>query len=298
MKQRLYLINNKVGDASFRDAVRLVAREHGTSVSFLFANRFAFHCPRGRRDVSLYHDGKRVPFRREDRVFVRAWGAHPTATALLSIVLRSLGIRFVDERVHVSHGIRSSKLAHAFILKEAGIASPNTWVATPRSFPTVRARIEKDLRFPLVVKTKGSKGKCVWKCDTRAALDARVAKLRKSELILFQEYVPNESDIRAIVFDGALIGGIERSSKDGFYNNIAKGASARLVPLSREETRIAKKAAHVVGLDLAGVDIVRSAHGPLVFEVNKAPDISGFNDAAGFNIAEAIFRRYLSRARS
>ena len=251
----------------------------------------AFACFRDQSESHLYIDGQR--FRPEDGDYFYISRSEPNGSgvAVLSMLLKGIQTRFSDARMNVSHSVRSSKTSQSFVLKPEGIRFPDTWVMTPSSYEKHRSLVIDTLNFPLVMKIKGSQGKNVWKCDNEAALDERVTSVRlhqKPKLILFQELVENDFDIRVIVFQGEVLAAIKRSSHDGFHNNVSQGGSAKSIDISNEESDISVRAAQTLGLDLAGVDIVRTEHGPLLFEVNKSPDLSIFNDAAGFNIPAKI----------
>lgn len=106
--------------------------------------------------------------------------------------------------------------------------------------------------------------------------------------MILQEMIENQGDIRIVVFRDKTLAGILRQSSDGFLNNVSQGGTATRVAITAEEKRVARRAAKTLGLELAGVDVVRSTSGPLIFEVNKAPDITSFHAAAGTNIAQQI----------
>jgi ribosomal protein S6--L-glutamate ligase len=154
----------------------------------------------------------------------------------------------------------------------------------------------EELSFPIVIKARGGLGKRVWKCNDKSELLERfeiLKKENKDDLIILQEYTPNEGDIRVVVWRGKVIASILRKNIDGFLNNISQGGSASQISISKEEERLAIKAAKVIGLDLAGVDLVRSGKETLVFEVNKAPDITSFHKAAKLDIAKVIIDDFL-----
>jgi len=114
---------------------------------------------------------------------------------------------------------------------------------------------------------------------------------------LVQEFIKDAggSDIRCFVIGGKVIAAMQRTAKEGeFRSNLHMGGSAKLIKLKPEERALAVKAAKVMGLDVAGVDIVRSAHGPLVLEVNSSPGLEGIEKATGKDVAGAIIE-YIER---
>jgi len=79
-----------------------------------------------------------------------------------------------------------------------------------------------------------------------------------------------------------------KAAKGEYRSNLHRGGSAEVVKLNPDERRLAVNAARVMGLDLAGVDILRSAHGPLVIEVNSSPGLEGIENATGIDVAGKI----------
>ena len=79
-----------------------------------------------------------------------------------------------------------------------------------------------------------------------------------------------------------------KAGKGEYRSNLHRGGTAEVIKLTPEERRLAVKAAQVMGLDLAGVDILRSAHGPLVIEVNSSPGLEGIETATKKNVASSI----------
>ena len=106
-----------------------------------------------------------------------------------------------------------------------------------------------------------------------------------------QEFIKDAggADIRCFVIGGKVIAAMQRTAKEGeFRSNLHMGGTAKVIKLKPEERALAVKAAKVMGLDLAGVDIVRSGHGPLVLEVNSSPGLEGIEAATGKDVAGAI----------
>ena len=111
--------------------------------------------------------------------------------------------------------------------------------------------------------------------------------------ILVQEFIKEAEgrDIRAFVVGRSLVAAIERPGEKGdFRANLHRGGQARAVELTPLEKATALKAARSMGLNVAGVDLLRSAHGPVVMEVNSSPGLEGIEKATGADVAEAIIR--------
>jgi ribosomal protein S6--L-glutamate ligase len=95
--------------------------------------------------------------------------------------------------------------------------------------------------------------------------------------------------------DGVVIGAMKRQGKEGeFRSNLHRGGSATIVELTDEEENAALKAARVMKLGIAGVDMLQSESGPMILEVNSSPGLEGIEEATGKDIAKSIIR-YVER---
>lgn len=146
---------------------------------------------------------------------------------------------------------------------------------------------------PLVVKVLSStQGKGVLLAETNKAAESLINAFRDLETeFLVQEFIrdANGSDIRCFVIGDKVIAAMQRTAKEGeFRSNLHMGGSASIIKLKPEERSLAVKAAKVMGLDVAGVDLIRSGHGPLVLEVNSSPGLEGIESATGKDVAGAI----------
>jgi ribosomal protein S6--L-glutamate ligase len=146
---------------------------------------------------------------------------------------------------------------------------------------------------PLVVKLlSGTQGVGVVLTETDQAAESLINAFKavKAE-ILVQEFVKEAEgrDIRCFVIDGKVVAAMQRTAPEGdFRANIHRGGTAQEIKLTAEERRIAIKSAQVVRLKVAGVDIIRSATGPKVLEINSSPGLEGIEGTTGFDIASAM----------
>lgn len=109
--------------------------------------------------------------------------------------------------------------------------------------------------------------------------------------ILVQEFIKEAggTDIRALVVGNKVVAAMKRSGAEGeFRSNLHRGGSAQVIKLSPEERSTAIRAAKSMGLNVCGVDMLRSNHGPVVMEVNSSPGLEGVEKATGIDIAGAI----------
>ena len=115
--------------------------------------------------------------------------------------------------------------------------------------------------------------------------------------VIVQEFIKEAkgADLRAFVVDGVVVGAMKRQGKEGeFRSNLHRGGSANIIELSDEEENAALKAAKAMGLGVAGVDLLQSARGPLILEVNSSPGLEGIEAATGKDIAGQIIK-YVER---
>lgn len=146
---------------------------------------------------------------------------------------------------------------------------------------------------PLIVKLlEGTQGRGVVLAETRKAADSVINAFKSLRAnLLVQEFIKEAQgkDLRCFVIDGKVVASIQREAAEGeFRANIHRGGSASSVKITREERRIAVKAARTLGLKVAGVDIIRSSKGPLLLEVNSSPGLEGVEGATGKDVSGLI----------
>jgi len=183
------------------------------------------------------------------------------------------------------------KFATIQALAAAGIKVPPTSAArTPSSTEDVLSLVEG---APIVLKLlEGTQGKGVILAETKKAAESLISAFHQLDAdILIQQFIKEAKgeDIRAFVVDGRVVASMLRRAAPGeFRANLHQGGSSEQVILTAEEERVAIAAARCVGLDVAGVDLLRTESGPLVIEVNVSPGLQGIEKASGINVAEEI----------
>jgi len=146
---------------------------------------------------------------------------------------------------------------------------------------------------PLIIKLlEGTQGKGVVLAENKKAAESVIQAFRglKSNILL-QEFVAEAkgADIRCFVIGEKVVAAMRRQAPEGeFRSNLHRGGKAEIVKITPEERSTAIRAAKVMGLNVAGVDIVRSNHGPLVLEVNSSPGLEGIETATGKDVAGMI----------
>ncbi|MCP1676602.1 ribosomal protein S6--L-glutamate ligase [Natronocella acetinitrilica] len=146
---------------------------------------------------------------------------------------------------------------------------------------------------PLVIKLlEGTQGKGVVLAETNKAAESVIDAFRGLRAyFLTQEFISEAggSDIRCFVVGDKVVGSMMRQAKDGeFRSNVHRGGSVRPIRITPEERSTAVRAAKIMGLNVSGVDIMRSNHGPVVLEVNSSPGLEGIETATGKDIAGHI----------
>lgn len=146
---------------------------------------------------------------------------------------------------------------------------------------------------PLVIKLlEGTQGIGVILAETRKAAEAVIEAFRGLDAnILVQEFIKEAqgADLRCFVVGGRVVAAMRRQAAPGeFRSNLHRGGTAEKVKLTPEERTTAIRAAKTMGLNVAGVDMLRSTHGPVVMEVNSSPGLEGIETATGKDVAGKI----------
>jgi ribosomal protein S6--L-glutamate ligase len=183
------------------------------------------------------------------------------------------------------------KLRSMQLLSREGIGLPTT--AFARSVKDTQSVIDLVGGAPLIVKLlEGTQGRGVVLAETAKAAESVIDAFRQLEAnILVQEFVKEAggSDVRAFVVGERVVASMLRQGAPGeFRSNLHRGGTAQATKLSTKERRTALAAARALGLSIAGVDMIRSARGPLVLEVNSSPGLEGIEQATGVDVATEI----------
>ncbi|MEY2432616.1 MAG: ribosomal protein S6--L-glutamate ligase [Acidimicrobiaceae bacterium] len=192
------------------------------------------------------------------------------------------------------------KLRSLQLLARAGIPLPVTGFA--HSTKDIDGLLETVGGAPVVVKLlEGTQGVGVVLAETKKAAESVIAAFRQLDAnILVQEYIKESggSDIRAIVVGNRVVAAIKRTGAPGdFRSNLHRGGTAEKIRLAPEERSIALRAARTVGLNVSGVDLLQSNHGPVVMEVNSSPGLEGVEGATGVDVAGKIIEFLEKNAR-
>jgi ribosomal protein S6--L-glutamate ligase len=183
------------------------------------------------------------------------------------------------------------KLLSLQFLAAQGIGLPVTGFA--HSTKDVEGLINIVGGAPLIIKLlEGTQGKGVVLAETQKASESVISAFRQLDAnILVQQFVKEAggSDIRAFVVGNKVIASMMRQAAEGeFRSNLHQGGRGLSVELSDEERATAIDASRAMGLDVAGVDMLRSDSGPVVIEVNSSPGLEGIEKTSGVDVASTI----------
>lgn len=191
------------------------------------------------------------------------------------------------------------KLRCLQLLSRYGIDIPRTVMAHDRS--DVDLLLEEVGGLPVIIKLlRGTQGVGVMIATTRQEVQTIVDTFWElGHEIVLQEFIAESkgSDVRALVVGERVVGAMRRLAKKGeFRSNIHRGGQGKPIALSEELSRIAVRAARLVGLEVCGVDMLESSKGPKVMELNSSPGFEGLEKATGRNIAASIVEHALAFA--
>lgn len=197
-----------------------------------------------------------------------------------------MGVFPLNESVAITRA--RDKLRSLQLLARRGIGLPITGFA--RQPDDTQHLIELVGGAPLVVKLlEGTQGLGVVLTETTKAAESVIQAFRELNAnILVQEFIKEArgADIRCLVIGEKVVASMMRQAPEGeFRSNLHRGATASPVRITPEERSTATRAARIMGLNVAGVDMLRSNHGPVVMEVNSSPGLKGIETATGKDIA-------------
>ncbi|EMD83682.1 30S ribosomal protein S6--L-glutamate ligase [Pacificimonas flava] len=200
-----------------------------------------------------------------------------------------MGVWPLNESVAI--GRSRDKLRSLQIFARAGLGLPVT------AFAHDPKQTDEVLKIaggaPVVIKLlEGTQGIGVVLGETEKSARSVIEAFRGANVsVLVQEFIKEASatDIRAFVVGGKVVGAMQRTGAEGdFRSNLHRGGTAKMVKITPEERSTAIRAAKKMGLNVCGVDMLRSNHGPVIMEVNSSPGLEGIEGATGKDIAGQI----------
>ncbi|MCW8853595.1 MAG: 30S ribosomal protein S6--L-glutamate ligase [Gammaproteobacteria bacterium] len=261
------------------------AQERGHDVRILDALRCYMNMACNRPEI--HYKGEKLPV--YDAVIPRI-GASVTfyGTAVLR-QFEMMNVFPLNESVAISRS--RDKLRSMQLFSRKGIGMPLTGFANKPD--DVQDLIKMVGGAPLVIKLlEGTQGIGVVLAETKKAAESVIeAFMGLKANILVQEYIKEAggADIRCLVIGDKVVASMKRQGAEGeFRSNLHRGGSASVVKITPTERKTAVLAAKTMGLNVAGVDLLRSNSGPLVMEVNSSPGLEGIEKATGKDIAGMI----------
>ncbi|MEL6301150.1 MAG: 30S ribosomal protein S6--L-glutamate ligase [Pseudomonadota bacterium] len=209
-----------------------------------------------------------------------------------------MGVFPLNESVAISRS--RDKLRSLQLMSRKGIGMPVTGFAHSPDDTDDLLRLTGGA--PVVIKLlEGTQGVGVVLAETQKAAASVIEAFRGINAnILVQEFIKEAggADIRCFVIGGKVVASMKRQAKDGeFRSNLHRGGTASLIRITPEERSTVTRAAKIMGLNVAGVDILRSNHGPVVMEVNSSPGLEGIEKATDKDIAGQIIEFIEKNAR-
>lgn len=238
---------------------------------------------------SVHYQGKELePY---DAIIPRIGASVTFYGAAVLRQFEMMGAYPLNESVAINRS--RDKLRALQILARAGIGLPLTGFA--HSPDNTKDLIKLVGGAPLVVKLlQGTQGKGVVLAETHKAAESLIEAFRNLDAnFLVQEFIKEAggADIRCFVIGTKVVAAMKRQAKEGeFRSNLHRGGTASLIRLTPEERSTAVRSAKKMGLNVAGVDLLRSNHGPVVLEVNSSPGLEGIETATGKDIADLIIQ--------
>jgi len=281
---RLVILSRQATLYSTRVLVE-AARQRGHHVRVL--DTLQFDIVVSRQNPQLLYQGE--PVGPVDAVIPRI-GASITFYGLAVVrQFEMMGVYCVNESQAIARS--RDKLRSLQILSRHDIGLPPT--VFTRQAEHVPGCIERVEGPPVVVKLlEGTQGIGVVLAESQRAASSVIEAFHGlDENILIQKFIEEAkgADIRALVVGRKVVAAMRRKAVAGeFRSNIHRGGSAKQVKLSAEGRKTALAAARVLGLRVAGVDMIESADGPMVMEVNSSPGLEGIEKATGIDVAAAI----------
>jgi len=239
-------------------------------------------------DRSLLVDGNVVPL---PDVLLPRMGAGTTYFALSVIrQFERLGVPTFNTSLS-TETVRDKLFTHQ-LLSRANLPIPKTMLA---KFPIDIGLVERALGFPIVVKTlSGTQGSGVFLCETRLHFEDLMELIRATQSnanLIFQEFISDSRgrDVRILVIGGRVVAAMERTSvNDNFKANFSLGGDVKPFKPNRDAEWLALESARLLGLDIAGIDLLFDGDGFKICEANSSPGFEGIEKCCETDIASEI----------
>jgi gamma-F420-2:alpha-L-glutamate ligase len=237
---------------------------------------------------SIRYKGERIDM--PNLVLSRTGSGTNYFTLALMRQIEKFGIPVINDSESISKV--SDKLLTSQLLVKENLPIPKTILVNGDVDVEL---VEKEIGFPCVVKaTSGSKGKTVHLCETKkdfTSLMALLSSIALKKVLIIQEFVDTApgTDLRVWVIGGKTVVAMKRTSGNGdFRANISQGGTAETFEITEEIDYLARETARVLGLQIAGVDLLFDKDGYKICEANSSPGFSGIDKYCGQDMAQRI----------
>lgn len=224
-----------------------------------------------------------------DAIIPRIGASHTFFGTAVVRQFEMMDVYCVNESVAISRS--RDKLRSMQLLARRGLGLPVTGFA--HDTEATKHLVKICGGAPLVIKLlEGTQGVGVVLAETQKAAESVIEAFRGLNAnILAQEFIKEAggADIRCLVVGGKVVAAMKRQGKEGeFRSNLHRGGAASIIKITPEERSTAVRAAKIMGLNVAGVDLLRSNHGPVIMEVNSSPGLEGIETATKKDVAGMI----------
>lgn len=238
------------------------------------------------RNPHVIYSGQKLKF---DSIIPRIGASHTFYGTAVVRQFEMMGVFPANTSQAISRS--RDKLRTLQLLARKGIGLPVTGFAN--STKDIAGLMETVGGAPLVIKLlEGTQGIGVVLAETKKAAESVIgAFIGLNANILVQEFIKESEgeDIRAFVIGNKIVASMRRKAPEGeFRSNLHRGGKAEAIKLTMEERSTAIQASKAMGLNVAGVDLMRSNHGPVVLEINSSPGLEGIEEATGVDVATKI----------
>ncbi len=239
--------------------------------------------------TSIRYKGEKINL--PDLILSRTGSGSAYFTLALMRQFERLGVQVINDSASV--GTVADKLETSQVLAQAGLPIPKTILVNDAVDTDL---VEKEIGFPCVVKaTKGSRGKTVTLCQTRESFESLIdllsnlANIKKT--LIIQEFIDAKpgTDLRVWIIGGKTVVAMKRTGAEGdFRANLSQGGTAELFEVNDEIDYLSRETARVLGLQIAGIDLLFDREGYRICEANSSPGFKGIDRECGQDMAQKI----------
>jgi ribosomal protein S6--L-glutamate ligase len=240
-------------------------------------------------DPCIYYHGQKI---KNIQAVIPRIGS--SATAYGASVIRQFELMKIFTTLKADPLLKArDKISCMQILAANGINVPKS--AIFNNLQSINQMIEEVGPMPFVIKlVNGTHGLGVMLAEQKKIGESIIEAFHKTKQNIFLQKFIHEAkgaDVRVFIVNNEVVGTMKRQAQEGeFRSNLHRGATSEIIKLSEEEMQVARKAARVMGLKIAGVDMLQTSNGPLVLEVNASPGLEGIEGTTGQDISGKIIK--------